>query len=380
MKKIYLNNAATSYPKPNSVINEIFSFLNNMPGNYNRSGKRNNKDLLSLLRNNIKKLLKISDKAEQIIFTSGSTESLNLAINGFELDGKHVITSNLEHNSVIRPLNHLKKKGRIELDFVKTKDFGFIDPKLIEKKIKSNTKLIVINHCSNVTGTIQNIKEISKIAKDNGIFLLVDGSQSAGNFEFSISDLGIDVFTFTGHKNLYGIQGIGGLYIKNGIKIDPLKTGGTGIMGENEYQPDKLPYYYESGTPNMPGIVSLLAGTNWILEKGVENIQKIKSSHILSLYDEFNNSSRIKIYRNNYSNSNSLFCFNIIDISPEEVNFILESSFNIKVRSGLHCAPRLRKDIDAYPLGTVRVSPSFFTSDKEIDYFINAINQIIKRY
>lgn len=378
---IYLNNAATTYPKPENVIRSVSGCISNPPDNSKRRGiSSDSKDIFDDTRKLIKKLFDIRDEPEQIIFSSGSTESLNTIIKGLDLQDKHIITTATEHNSMLRPLHGLADDNIIELTVVECDSTGFVNPDDIKKHIKKNTTLIAVNHCSNVTGTIQDLKEISKIAHDNNAMLLSDSSQASGSFEFSVNDLGIDMLAFTGHKSLYGIQGTGGFYIRSGIDIKPLKTGGTGIMGENRLQPEKMPYYLESGTPNTPGITALNVGINWILEKGINNIHDKKKKLTEKLFSEFKDNKNLIIYNSLSNNSHSVFTFNIKDIVPEEVNFIFDQSFDIKIRSGIHCAPLIREHLGAYPFGTLRVSPSYFNTTEEIDKFIDALYKIIESF
>jgi cysteine desulfurase/selenocysteine lyase len=372
---IYLNNAATSFPKPPNVIKAIEEFLKHPYLSHGRSGiEREVIDVAISARKNLSEIFNADYK--RIFFTSGSTESLNLAIFGLDLNGKHVIATQSEHNSVIRPLKTLEREGKIELSFAQCDKYGIVEFESIEREFRENTALVVINHCSNVTGAVQDIKSIAELAHKKNAIILVDASQSAGNIEIRCSYWDIDLLAFTGHKCLYGLQGIGGIYISEKCKIKPLKYGGTGSRSNYLYQPEELPYFYEAGTQNMVGILSLLEGTNFILETGMENIKAKKTKLVKKILDEFAAIPKIKIYNpeNNFCYSN--VCFNIGEMVPEEVNYILDSSYDIVVRSGIHCAPLLMEPLGVSPWGTVRVSPSYFTTEGEIDVFINAVKEI----
>jgi len=373
---IYLNNAATSFPKPAQVIKSVNNCLKNPIIHAARTGlEREKEDVIYLCRENLAKLFNIADPLH-IIFTSGSTEALNLAIFGLELRKTHVITTATEHNSVLRPLVLLKKQGHIELTIVECDAAAFVSPDKVTEAVRTNTGLIVVNHTSNVTGTVQDIQRLAEIAHGCGALILVDASQSAGSIPIDFDGWEIDLMAFTGHKSLYGIQGVGGLCIREGVDLKPLKVGGTGIYSELLEQPKGFPIHYESGTQNTPGIVSILSGTDFIFRKGMKKIHSYKSGLVRKMISELKDITNIKIY-NNYENSSyTNFCFNIEGMVPEEVGYILDESFDIVVRTGLHCAPLLLRPLGVAPWGTVRASPSFFTTEKENDIFINAVKEI----
>lgn len=378
---IYFNNAATSHPKPKEVYDAVNNYFTAPSCHSVRTGLEiDSDDIAWNARQKLGKLFNTED-FNQIIFTSGSTEALNLAINGIGLKkGSHVVSTGIEHNSVIRPLKHLERDEGIEVDFVDCDEVTYVHPEKIEEAIKPNTKAIVVNHSSNVTGSIIDIAEIAKIAHKHGALIIVDASQSAGNIPIDVTAWDIDLLSFTGHKALYGIQGIGGLYLKKDLKVKPLKVGGTGVKSEVLVQPTEMPLYYEAGTPNMPGIVSLDAGVKYILEKGIDNIRKRKSDIVKTFINEFKDYPEIEILTLGENNSYVNFCFNIKGMVPEEVGYILDSSYDIIVRTGLHCAPLLLKPLGVYPWGTVRVSPAYFSTDNEVDIFIEAIKQTVKTF
>jgi cysteine desulfurase family protein len=373
---IYLNNASTSFPKPKSVLENINDFLTILPVNYGRSGiSAGNQNLLNSARNKILNFFHANSEDYFVVFTSGSTEALNLAILGLDLKGKHVISSVAEHNSVLRPLKYLEKSGIIELTLVECDSFGIIPPENIKNSIKSNTKLIAVNHVSNVTGVIQKVDEIVNIAKSENIFVLLDGSQASGNIDVNIDKTGCDFYAFTGHKSIFGLQGSGGLIFRKNINFKPLKYGGTGFKSDLLEQPDSLPHKYEAGTLNMPGIVSLSAGIDFINNTGLDIIKTRKKNIIQKMLMNFEENKNIKGYFDKANSSYTVLSFNINEMMPDEVNYILRSSFDIESRSGLHCCPLIHKYLGAAP-GTVRFSPSFFTTDDEIDFAVKAVNQI----
>ncbi len=375
---IYFNNTATSYPKPEIVTEAVKAYLNRPPLHSSRTGiEHDGDDIINTCRKNIAKILN-AQSPEQIVFTSGSTEALNLVIRGLDFSGGHIISTSIEHNSVIRPLKTLESEGLISVDFVPCDKYGYVKANWIVEAIRPDTKAIVVNHCSNVTGSIIDLDELSKIAKNNDLILIVDASQSAGLVPIDVDSWNIDYLAFTGHKNLFGLPGIGGLYMKKTLELKPLKTGGTGIKSEILLQPKSMPLYYEAGTPNMPGIVSLEAGSRFVIETGLEKIASHKASMVKYMIDELSQFEEIVIYTSLENNSLSNFCFNIEGLVPEEVNYILESSYDIHVRSGLHCAPLLLDYLEVKPWGTVRASPSYFTQEWEIEKFINAIKEIVQ--
>jgi cysteine desulfurase family protein len=378
---IYLNNSATTYPKPKEVIDAVHNTLISIPDGNLRTGASNNgKDIKNTCRENLNDFFDTQDENKQMTLNSGSTIGLNTVIHGLELEGKHIIATDSEHNAVIRPLSYLKNNKNVGIDFAPCDETGFVEPDDIKKLVKKNTALIVLNHCSNVTGTYQDVKSIAHIAHNNNALILVDSSQSAGALDFSVNELDIDIMAFTGHKSLYGIQGTGGLYIKSGLELEPLVSGGTGIMGESEYQPDKMPYKFEAGTSNIAGFAALNEGVNWVRKTGMENIHNKKKHLVEKMISAFEGNPKIKIYKSETHNSYTLFAFNVIGEVPEEINFILENSFDIKIRSGIHCAPRVRKAINSYPYGTLRVSPSYFTKEEEVVHFIESLNKILDGY
>jgi cysteine desulfurase / selenocysteine lyase len=373
---IYLNNAATSFPKPQNVIDAVHEYMYAPPFHSSRAGfERQKEDIVYYARENLAKLLNV-DEPLNIIFTSGSTESLNLAIYGIPFEGKHFVTTGIEHNSVLRPLKHLELEGKISMTIVPCDENAYVEPQAIGEAIQDDTIAVVVNHSSNVTGSILDLKAIAKIAHDKDCFFIVDGSQSTGNIPIDLNDWDVDLFAFTGHKSLYGLQGVGGLYIKPGIELRPLIVGGTGTKSEVMTQPEGMPIYYEAGTPNMPGIISLAAGTDFIFKEGLENIKAHKVKLVKKMMNELKEYPGIRVLNTEERNSLSNFCFTVDKMVPEEVGYILDSSYDIIVRTGLHCAPLLLEPLGVHPWGTIRTSPSYFTKEEEIDIFIAAVKDI----
>jgi len=377
---IYFNNAATSWPKPAQVLQAVHNYLSNPPCHSARVGlEKESDDPAQSCRLKLGKLFNVKD-TDRFVFTSGSTEALNLAINGLDLKGGNVVSTAIEHNSVIRPLKHLEVDGKITINFVACDKWGYVAPELIEEAINDETRAVVVNHSSNVTGAVLDIKRITEIAHKYDIPIIVDASQSAGAIEIDIDNWGIDFLAFTGHKSLFGIQGIGGLYVGDRVKLKPLKVGGTGIKSEVLVQPEGMPIYYEAGTPNVPGIVSLDAGIGFIFETGMENIHKRKSDLVKTIINRLREYPEVTIYTSEENNNLSNFCFNIKNMVPEEVGYFLDSSYDIVVRTGIHCAPLLLEYLGVHPWGTVRASPSYFTTDEELEIFIKAVEDAVRLF
>ena len=380
---IYLDNASTTFPKPKNVADSIYNFLTNIGGNPGRSNHDNvlqTNRLLFDARSIIADFFKF-DSIENVIFTNNITTSLNILINGSLSLGDHVITSSMEHNSVLRPLYNLKENGVIDLDIVNANKFGFISPVNIKKLIRPNTKMIVLNQASNVVGSIQPIKDIGAICKDNDILFILDTAQGAGVLDINFKEFNLNALAFTGHKSLFGPQGIGGFIIDEKLNdiCKPYTLGGTGSLSHSLFQPDFLPDKFESGTLNMPGIVGLTEGIKFINTEGIHTIYEKNKFLRKYLINKLINMNNIIVYDDIHSdNYTSCISFNIKDMDTAELSFTLDNDFGIKNRSGLHCAPLAHKTIGSFPSGTVRLSLSYFNTKSEIDYTINSINKINK--
>ncbi len=377
---IYFDNAATSFPKPNIVYDSILKAMKEYGANPGRSGHKLALKLgreIFKTRELISKLFNI-DNPMNIVFTFNCTESLNIGIKGILKKGDHVITTSMEHNSVLRPLMDLKKEG-VEVTIVKGDSKGRINPEDIEKSIKKNTKLIITTHVSNLTGTIMPIERIGEIAKENGIYYLVDAAQSAGIYDIDVKKMNIDILAFPGHKSLLGPQGTGGLYIREDLEVKELKQGGTGSISHLLEQPEVRPDKYESGTPNGPGIVGLGAGIKYILQEGVENIRKYEEELTKHFIEEALKIDGVKVYGPlNINEQGAVVPINIGYEDSSEVSFILDEYYNICVRPGLHCAPLAHKTIGTFEQGVVRFSFGFYNTHDEIEKGIKAIREISK--
>ncbi|MGO1369383.1 aminotransferase class V-fold PLP-dependent enzyme [Senegalia sp. (in: firmicutes)] len=377
---IYLDNAATTFKKPEIVYEKMIECMKDYSANPGRAGHklamRAGREIYQA-RENLAKLFNIKNPMN-IVFTQNATESLNLAIKGFLKSGDHVITTTMEHNSVLRPIKTLEKIG-VENTIVKCDKEGFIKTQDIKKAIKENTKLIVTTHASNITGSILDIEEIGKLAKENNILYLVDSAQTAGIYDIDVGRMNIDMLAFTGHKSLLGPQGTGGLYIKEGIKVNSLIEGGTGSKSHELDQPDILPDKYESGTPNTPGIVGLSAGVQYILDKGIEKIRQEEEELLKIFIDGIKDVKGVILYGpKDISKRAPVILLNIGSEDSSEISYILDNVFDIQTRSGLHCAPLAHDTIGTLERGAIRFSIGPFNTKDDIIKTIDAIKQIAK--
>lgn len=375
---IYLDNAATTFPKPKSVINKMVDCMTRYCANPGRSSHAmaiEGAKLIYETRELVAQLFNFDDPL-RVIFTYNATDSLNMAIKGFLQPGDHVITTSMEHNSVLRPIHQLRTIG-VENTIIQCNSEGLININDIEMAIKNNTKLIVTTHVSNLTGSIFPIKEIGKLCKKYNIAYLVDAAQSAGVLDIDMKQYNIDMLAAPGHKGLLGPQGTGVLLVGKNVDLHQLKEGGTGSESSNLNQPNFYPDKLESGTPNLPGIAGLNAGVNYILDKGIKSIYSHEKKLLDLLIDELSKNAKIEIYGPKDRNQRCcVLPLNIKGIDSSELAFILDNQYNIAVRPGLHCAPLAHKSIKTQSIGAIRLSVGPFTKRQEIIYAINALNEI----
>lgn len=380
---IYLDNAASSWPKPDATWQAMEHFMRNIGANPGRSGHRLSIEAGRILMDAREALAELfgAEDPLRIVFTRNATESLNLAIRGLLRAGDHCITSSMEHNSVMRPLRALEKRG-VNVTIISCSSKGELDPQEIEKAIQSNTRLIVITHASNVTGTLMPIDEVGKIARTYGVFFCIDAAQTAGAYPISVEEMHIDLLAFTGHKSLYGPQGIGGLYIRKGLEkeLEPLMRGGTGSRSEFQEQPDFMPDKYESGTPNTVGIAGLGAGARFILAQGVVQIRAKEQALTRILIEGLQSIPGTSVYGSRDAERQvAIVSFNIAGLTPSEITMELDEEFGIMSRPGLHCAPAAHQTINTFPQGTVRLSAGYFTTEEEIASSLEAVGSIAAR-
>ena len=335
-------------------------------------------DLVTNTRKMLTKLFNGGDDYNRLTFSYNATDSLNMIIQGLAEKGAHVITTMLEHNSVLRPLYSLQQKGLIDVTYVPFDERGYVDPDDVKKAIRPNTKFVVCTHCSNVIGTIQPLKEIGKICHDNGLIFVVDGSQGAGAVDLDMQAQNIDVYCFTGHKCLMGPTGIGGSYVREGITINHTRYGGTGVRSAVEGHLEEYPYRLEAGTMNLLGIAGLYAGVKWITEKGIMNIHNEEMRLWKKLRDGLREIDGVTVYcATSVENQNPVLSFNIKGSTAEKVGQFLDVDYEIACRTGLQCAPKVHMGIGTFDLhGTVRFSIGAFTTEEEIDTAIAAVKEI----
>lgn len=379
---IYLDYAATSWPKPKEVLRAMTDFMEYSGGNPGRSGHRLSISAARIVfsaREAVAEFFGASDPM-RVIFTANVTQALNLAICGLLKPGNHVVTSSIEHNSVMRPLRALEKKG-IQLTVVQCEADGRLNIEAMRAAITPGTRLVVVTHASNVMGTILPVKEIAAIAHQAGALFLVDCAQTAGAIPLDQVALGIDLLAFTGHKGLHGPTGTGGLVI--GEQVDPMELqpmirGGTGSRSEYEEQPDFLPDKYESGTVNSVGLAGLGAGVRWIQSIGVESILMREEELAGLLISGLENIPGVTVYgTSNPTERMAVISCKIAGQTVSEVGMRLDDEFGILCRVGLHCAPSAHKTIGTFPEGTVRLAPGIFTSPEDIRAVIAAFKKSV---
>lgn len=377
---IYLDNASTSYPKPACVWEAAKDYIENVGANPGRSGNylaRKAEIIVNNCRNNLAKLFNIKDP-DTIAFTFNATHALNTILKGTLYQGDHVVITNFEHNSVIRPVEKLKRANIVEYDIVESDSEGIFDLSKFEAVIKENTKLIVVNHASNVLGVIAPIEEVITLAHKHGVKVLIDASQTAGFLDIDVNALNIDYMVFTGHKALLGASGTGGFYAKDPYAVKTLMEGGSGSNSLSPVHPGSLPDKFEAGTMNYLGIAGLGASLDKLLINGIGVSRKLELALTKKLIDELSAIEAITIYGTTDINRKvPVVSFNIAGQTASEVATILDQKYKIMVRPGLQCAPLIHKTLETSPNGTVRVSLGANNTQNDIHNFITAIHEIV---
>lgn len=377
--EVYLNNAATSWPKPECVYQAVDRYLRRYGASQGRGSFQRSQEATGIIescRKNLARLFNVDDPA-RFVFTKNCSEALNLAIKGLVRPGDHVITSSMEHNSVWRPLKTLEQKGIITLTQVICNRQGELDPADVERAFTPKTRLMVFMHASNVTGTVFPVAELAGIAHAHNAFLLLDAAQTAGVYPIDVQALGVDLLACSGHKGLLGPQGTGALYISPCLALEPLMEGGTGSSSLSPFQPERLPDRFETGTTNGPGLAGLEAALEFILSTGTDIIRQQEHRLTVLLLDGLSRMPSIVIYGpRDPDRQVAVVSFNLQGVEPEDVGVVLDEVFGIMVRTGLHCSPQAHRTIGTIEHGTVRVSPGWFNTPEEINYFIDAIREI----
>lgn len=376
---IYFDNAATSWPKPKGVAAAMTHYLSDIGGSPGRSGHRLALEagrMVLQARENLAELFNVIDPG-RIVLTKNATESLNTALLGLLNPGDHVITTAVEHNSVMRPLRWLEANRQVTVTVIPCDAAGLLDMNALRQALRQPTRLVVATHASNVTGVISPLAAIGALARQAGAMLLVDAAQTAGALPIDVEAMRIDMLAFTGHKSLFGPTGTGGLYVREGINLTPLMTGGTGSESEHEVQPEFMPDSLESGTLNSVGLAGLVASTDFLLTTGVNTIRTHDQALTTRLLAGLALIEQVKIYGPQQADCRaSVVSFNIAGKSPSEVGLQLDECYEVMCRVGLHCAPSAHRVLGTFPTGTVRFGLSYFNTFAEIDTAVAAVKQI----
>jgi len=379
MSLIYLDNGATSFPKPEEVYQFMDYFYRHFGVNPGRSGYDLCLEAGQMVEETRKLLTDFFGGSDpnRLCFGYNSTDGLNLAIFGLLQPGDHAITTTLEHNSVLRPLYHLSLAG-VEVDYVPFDSQGFIDPNDIKKKIKKNTRLVVVNQASNVIGTIQPVKEIGHLCREKGVTFLIDASQSAGKIPINMKEMNIDVVAFTGHKSLLGPTGIGGLYVGPEANIRITRAGGTGVRSAQRTHLEEYPWRLEYGTGNLLGIAGLNAGLKWVLARGLDNIHEQEMKLTRMLVEGLKGLEGVTLYCQDHLDRHiGVISFNVNGLEAQDTGIMLDVDYNIACRTGLHCAPLVHEQLGTDKIkGSVRFGVGPFNTEDEIKSAIQAVKEI----
>lgn len=381
MKRVYLDNGATSYPKAPGVAEAICDYILNNGANAGRGAYESSfqaENIVFETRELIAEMFN-SNKSENVVFTKNITESLNVLIKGVLRAGDHAIVSSMEHNAVMRPLNALSKRGA-SFSKVKCNHLGELDPYGIKDYIQPNTKAIVMTHASNVCGSILDLETVGRICKEHGLIFIVDAAQTAGFLEIDMERLNADAIAFTGHKGLLGPQGMGGFVLRENLarSINTLIEGGTGSMSDQETQPEYMPDKLEAGTMNIPGIYGLNAALKFIKDTGIENIRRGELNLVERFLAELKEIDLINIIgRTDTANRTGVVSIDVPTRDNADISFKLYSEYGIATRCGMHCAPSAHQTLGTFPKGTVRFSFSHFNTDEDAEYAVSALKNII---
>ena len=385
MKRVYLDNGSTSYPKAPGVGQAVFDFIENIGTNVNRGGYEAAyaaEDVIIETREMLCKMFHF-DKIKNVIFTPSITYSLNYIIKGYLRTGDHVLVSAMEHNAMMRPLQQVKQLG-VEFDRIPCTRDGELMVDKIEEMIRPNTKAIMMLHASNVCGTVMPLQEVGDICRKHNLKFIVDAAQTAGSFPINMEQMHIDVLAFTGHKSLLGPQGIGGFLVSDEVahEMIPLVTGGTGSVSDSEFQPEFMPDKFESGTQNIPGIYGLHAALCYLEETGIENIHAHEMElckAFIEKIDALQNEKICLVGVRDMNKRGPVVSFDFIGEDNAEVSFKLDSEYGISTRCGMHCAPNAHKTLETYPQGTVRFAFGFKNTMEDVDYAVQAIQKILQK-
>ena len=374
---IYLDNAATTLRKPQCVIDAVVAAMTSM-GNAARGAHSSSLSASRMIYDTRCKIAKLfgCKEPENVVFTCNSTEALNIALNGIFSPGDHVITTDLEHNSVLRPLSRLEKQGISQLSFVPADKQGRPDDSAFETLIRPNTRAIVCTHASNLTGNIIDITAVGKLARDHGVLFVVDASQTAGAVPIDMEQMNIVILCFTGHKGLMAPQGTGGLCIRTGVEVRPFKVGGSGVHSYDKEQPKFYPTRLEAGTLNSHGLAGLSAALDYLDSVGIEAIQKKEQALMRRFYEGVSQIQGVTVYGDFDAERTAVVALNIRDYDSGAVSDALYEEYGIATRAGAHCAPRMHRALGTTDRGAVRFSFSWFNTPEEIDRALGAVAEL----
>ena len=376
---LYLDNAATSFPKPEVVYRELQDYLRRDGANPGRGGHQWAVRVEKTLDDTRSLLARFfgMDDYRRVIFTLNGTDSLNMAIKGVVRPGDHVVTSLLEHNSVSRPLKQLESDGIISLTQLPFSQEGFIDPDDFRRALTSRTRLVVLLHASNVLGTMQPVAEVGGICRRHETLFLVDAAQTAGILPIDMQGMQIDLLAFPGHKAMFGPPGTGVLLVGQRVQPVPWREGGTGFDSEDPVQPRQLPYLLEGGTPNTLGVAALRAGLRFLTGEGLDRIRDHEQRLLTRLIESLRDNPKIRLYGSlDLSRRVGSLALNREGYTASEVGMILDNAFEIAVRPGLHCAPYLHRELGTAPEGAIRISPGYFNTEEDIERCLSALEQL----
>ena len=379
---IYLDNGATTFPKPEEVYRQMDRFYRDYGVNPGRSGY----DLCLVAGGMVEETRQLLTRffngtdPNRLIFSLNATDALNLAIFGLLKEGDHAITTTVEHNSVLRPLYHLAQSGQVAVDHVPFDGRGFVDPAAVKEKMRGNTRLVAVNHGSNVIGTVQPIAEIGALCRERGITFLIDSSQTAGKIPIDMEAMCIDVIAFTGHKSLMGPMGTGGLYVRAGVEIRHTRAGGTGVRSALRMHLDEYPYRLEYGTGNLPGIAGLNAGVKWIEKTGLHEIHAREGRLLKMLRDGLQEIDGVRLYcQEDLADHIAVLAFNVDGLEAADAGTMLDVDYNIACRTGLHCAPLVHEQLGTDKIhGTVRFGIGPFNTEEQITTAVQAVGEIAR--
>lgn len=381
-RRIYLDNAATSWPKPEAVYEAVDYYQRELGATTARGAYREAEEVERRVRRTRQRLVEFlgAEDPDRIIFTANGTESLNLALHGILRPGDHVVTSVVDHNSVLRPLRFLVEQRGVQVDYVPCGDDGIVDPRAVQQAVRPQTRLIALVHASNVTGALQPIEEVGRIAAEHGVFFLVDAAQSLGHMPIDVPRVGAHLFAAPAHKGLLGPSGLGILYVAPGTETHllPLRQGGTGTQSDEDRQPDALPFKYEPGNLNVPAVLGLGEGIAYLEQLGLGHVQQHAQTLTTRLRDALAAIDGVRVYApRDVRHQVGVVSIGVAGADPRVVAAMLETTHRIQVRAGIQCAPRMHQALGTiHQGGTVRLSTSVFTTTDDVDAAIEALSAI----